>query len=691
VGGVFVNYRTRDGEWAARLAAQELSVQLGPDQVFFASKAIPPGADFVRDIEQRLAGSDILLAIIGPQWLQATDRSGKRKLDNPEDWVRREIRAAFTHEVRVIPVLLDGVAPPAPGDLPDDIAALARRQYLRLDYRDRRDLAALVEEVRRLLPPRPGERWRVRIRDGSGAVLGAVLGAGVLLGGEYVLTCAHLVGAAGQVVVELPGLGSAPSVGAWVAPEWRVPPQDGQRGDVALLRLAHRPAGAVSATLRREALSWGREVHLCGFPAGQEDGVYVRATLADPGCPGGEWVRMNPRSPGEPRVRTGFGGTAVVDHRTGHVIGIVVGEYPDLAEDRSWMIPVETILSHLPRIAEWVSGAPVELGRSPQLVPPGQDQGQFVRHFVEWLNRRDTGDRIMIIIGPQIGAMREVVAQSSRERQSIAADPPDAAAPAPGSVDVAVDVSGRTVEEISRRILDRAGIPRDETVSAAEQVRADAPPMTIVLDDIDHADQPAALLNEVVKPLAERGSRLALGFWKDDSPSLDLARSWDLGTPGSRLARLTEQLRTLDTAERQLAWLRLEVHGPAPVPGEAAVLQAPLSDLRTRVEDPDQESVRRDLNRLEQKVARALRKTVTAVAQLAEGLAERRTLGRRLEADKAGAAQTGHAEDARLDVLYRRAHDLLRRKPADLPAAQQAVVTYERELRRLRRSGTGEG
>jgi hypothetical protein len=471
---VFVNYRTRDGDWAARLTAQELSAQLGPDQVFFASRSIPPGADFVRSIEQRLAGSGILLAIIGRQWLQVTDRSGKRRrLDDPEDWVRREIRLAIEHNVRIIPVLLDGIAPLQESDLPDDIAALARRQYLRLNHRDELDVAALVEEVSRLLPPQPGERWRVRIRDGSGAVLGA----GVLLGGEYVLTCAHVVGAAGQVAVELPGLGAVPPAKARLVPEWRVPQQGDRRGDVALLLLERQPTGAVSAMLRREALNWDREVHMCGFPPGLEDGVRIRATLAESGGPGGEWVRlnprMNPRSPGEPRVRAGFSGAGVVDHRTGHVLGIVAGEYPGRCGGPSWMIPVETILSYLPRVAEWVSGDPVQFGRPAEVVPPGRDQDHFARAFVEWLNRRDTGDCLMIVVGPQTGAMRETVARSSRERRSTA-EPPDTEVPAPGSVDVAVDVSGRTVEDVSRRILDRAGIPRDGTISAAEQVRADA-------------------------------------------------------------------------------------------------------------------------------------------------------------------------------------------------------------------------
>src|SRR5262249_21137653 len=175
------------------------------------------------------------------------------------------------------------------------------------------------------------------------------------------------------------------------------------------------------------------------------------ATLADSGGPGGEWVRldlrMNPRSPGEPRVRAGFSGAGVVDHRTGHVLGIVAGEYPDPAGALSWMIPVETILSYLPRVAEWVSGDPAQFCRPAQVAAPGRDQDHFVRTFAEWLNRRDTGDCLMIVVGPQVGAMREIVARSSRERRCGAA-PAGTDAPVPGSVDVAVDVSGRTVEDV---------------------------------------------------------------------------------------------------------------------------------------------------------------------------------------------------------------------------------------------------
>jgi hypothetical protein len=75
-----------------------------------------------------------------------------RRLDNPEDWVRREIIEAFRGGLRVIPIFLDGTAALNEADLPDDIGMLARCQYLRLHHRnDDRDIARVLDELTELL------------------------------------------------------------------------------------------------------------------------------------------------------------------------------------------------------------------------------------------------------------------------------------------------------------------------------------------------------------------------------------------------------------------------------------------------------------------------------------------------------------------------------------------------------------
>ncbi|RJQ80445.1 toll/interleukin-1 receptor domain-containing protein [Pseudonocardiaceae bacterium YIM PH 21723] len=153
MSGVFINYRTGDGEWAAALIKRELGSHFGMDKVFYASKSIRLGEDFAEEIESRLRRSDVLLAVIGPRWLTAQDRNGGRRLDSPTDWVRREVSAAFDRGIRVIPVLLDGIPPLIEPDLPPEITRLARCQYLRMHHRsDDFDLTRLLDELTDLVP-----------------------------------------------------------------------------------------------------------------------------------------------------------------------------------------------------------------------------------------------------------------------------------------------------------------------------------------------------------------------------------------------------------------------------------------------------------------------------------------------------------------------------------------------------------
>jgi hypothetical protein len=149
---LFVNYRADDSAWAV-LVDQELSRRFGTDQVFRASRSIPPGADFPDWILGHLHRSSALVAVIGPTWSSVTGRDGAPRLHEPDDWVRREIAEAFTMGIPVIPVLVDDTARLDGADLPDDIARLARCQYLRLSYRNvAYDMARLVDEVAALVP-----------------------------------------------------------------------------------------------------------------------------------------------------------------------------------------------------------------------------------------------------------------------------------------------------------------------------------------------------------------------------------------------------------------------------------------------------------------------------------------------------------------------------------------------------------
>jgi len=387
------------------------------------------------------------------------------------------------------------------------------------------------------------DRWRVRIRDADGAVLGA----GILLGTRYVLTCAHVLlrsdahdlGAVNtvpaiDVIIDFVGLRPVRSARARVAHGGWVPPNDADGGDIALLELdAPQPIGSTTP-LRRLSVTRGRAVYTCGFPRGLENGMWVDAKLSGRCGPGGEWVQMDATSAGGP-VRAGFSGAPVFDTVTQCVIGIVVGRYTDEESGLSYLLPVETIVRHLPRVGTWVGGAKAA---DPSLVERLGSQvldDDLARKIVSWMERHRATENIQIIItgnpdAPGSATVRRTISLADREQRPSSADPlmtqaPQGTVPSPGSIDLAVDVTGKTPAEVTRRIAERAGIPVDHPTEPTAQLWDSLPPMTIVVAGIDDAEQPEALLTGVLEPLAKRGHRLLLTFRQPLSPSLDVARS----------------------------------------------------------------------------------------------------------------------------------------------------------------------
>jgi hypothetical protein len=101
---VFINYRGDDSYASAELIDRELSSQFGSAKVLLDTKSIPAGSDFVEELLGRLRTCSVLLVVvvvvIGPCWLAITDDAGRRRIDNPKDWVRREIAEALFNGIR---------------------------------------------------------------------------------------------------------------------------------------------------------------------------------------------------------------------------------------------------------------------------------------------------------------------------------------------------------------------------------------------------------------------------------------------------------------------------------------------------------------------------------------------------------------------------------------------------------------
>jgi hypothetical protein len=147
VSNIFISYRRSDSAPYAGRLFDRLTAHFSDPQVFMDLE-IKPGDDFVERLEEGVGRCDVLLVLIGPDWLGAADAEGGRRLDDPQDFARIEVLAALNRGIRVIPVLVGRAVMPSARDLPADLAPLARRQALELsDLRFRADTDRLIEVI----------------------------------------------------------------------------------------------------------------------------------------------------------------------------------------------------------------------------------------------------------------------------------------------------------------------------------------------------------------------------------------------------------------------------------------------------------------------------------------------------------------------------------------------------------------
>jgi TIR domain len=152
LGRIFMSYRREETAYPAGWLFDRLASHFGRGQVFKDVDSIELGDDFVEVITTAVGSCDVLLALIGDRWLTITDQDGRRRLDNPDDFVRLEIEAALTRNVRVIPILVKGARMPRADELPASLAKLVRRQALelnpsRFDFDTRRLLKVLDRTI----------------------------------------------------------------------------------------------------------------------------------------------------------------------------------------------------------------------------------------------------------------------------------------------------------------------------------------------------------------------------------------------------------------------------------------------------------------------------------------------------------------------------------------------------------------
>jgi hypothetical protein len=161
--GIFINYRREDSAPYAGRLYDFLRRAFPNNKVFMDIDAIDPGEDFVEAINRTLTVSPVVIVVIGPNWTTIADGAGNRRLDNPDDYVVRELRAALETSARVIPVLVGGAHMPRTDTLPSNLQPLARRNALEIsDTRFVTDAERLTGAISRVIrPEEPSSKQRV--------------------------------------------------------------------------------------------------------------------------------------------------------------------------------------------------------------------------------------------------------------------------------------------------------------------------------------------------------------------------------------------------------------------------------------------------------------------------------------------------------------------------------------------------
>ena len=239
---IFLSYRRDDTADDARRIHDRLAERFGEEGVFLDVEDIPLGEDFVDAITDALADSAYVLIAIGPRWLLVTDEQGRRRLDDPEDMVRYEIRTALDGRKRIVPMIIGGAKMPKAGELPEDIAPLVRRNGI--EIRPEPDFDMDVDDLMKGLQPGRIVAGRVPTVFRVGLVarnLGA--GGGIGWGAASLLLAFFVDKASALLVFPLAGSVAGFSGGAFT-------------GWLTALLVRHRSPPLVGRALVRMGITW---------------------------------------------------------------------------------------------------------------------------------------------------------------------------------------------------------------------------------------------------------------------------------------------------------------------------------------------------------------------------------------------------------------------------------------------------
>jgi len=166
---IFVSYRRIDSSYIAAIINEKLKHNFGSDAVYFDIDTIPLGTDFRKNISDAVGECDILLALIGDEWVSVADEQGNQRLSDPADTVRIEIESALARNIPVIPVLVGEAKMPTITEIPSSLQDLSFRNAaeVRAGHDLDQHLSRLISGIKSILEPEESKKKQTILQASS--------------------------------------------------------------------------------------------------------------------------------------------------------------------------------------------------------------------------------------------------------------------------------------------------------------------------------------------------------------------------------------------------------------------------------------------------------------------------------------------------------------------------------------------
>lgn len=148
---IFISYRREDCQPQATSIYWGLMNKLDAE-VFLDIEGIKAGVPFKEEIESQISQADVVVVVIGDDWLDILDTDGVPRIQQPDDYVQMEIRLALQSGKPVVPVTVENARMPTRGQLPEPIARLGELHAPQVrDDSMPQDMRDLAEQIRLLV------------------------------------------------------------------------------------------------------------------------------------------------------------------------------------------------------------------------------------------------------------------------------------------------------------------------------------------------------------------------------------------------------------------------------------------------------------------------------------------------------------------------------------------------------------